>query len=247
MIGCQGEHGLINEPDNSVRSLLREGHFLLLFSHGILLHKWRLVRNNHVSSYIIESWTCDLIHITQWATAILLRLDSDIYQVWFMLLVIQIVICTFASNLTISIFTILTFISACLSSLHWVLTILSCLRRETMRLGLVKLLDSFVFLTWRKFLRCRQCLITWGSWLSRPTACSILWMHLSIMNYWHLLILNILKYPKVWWLLSNLLFTINCLQNFVATWVNVDVVLFWCLNERQIYLLRRMSLLIMLS
>ena len=140
----------------------------------------------------------------------------------------------------------MTFICTRLSSLHRILTILSCLRSEAVWHGLVKLLDSFIFLTWREFLRSLESLIAWSCRLSWPTGCSVLRQNLPIMHNRHFLILNIFENTKICGLFSNLLFTIYCLQSFLPTLSNINVILFRCLNERQINLLGWMTLLVML-
>ena len=79
LVGAEGEHGLLDEANDSVGTLLGEGHFLLFLSHCILLYEWGLAGADSVAWHVIECRARYLVHIAQRSASILLRFDANVY------------------------------------------------------------------------------------------------------------------------------------------------------------------------
>lgn len=124
------DYRLLNVANCSIRSLLREGHLLLLFSHCILFHKRGLGRAKQIHRPVIESGIRSLIHIVQ--RGILVGVNSaNIDQIGYVLLITQVVVRALTPDLAIFCH-VLALTHPCQASSGRVLACLSCLWRETM-------------------------------------------------------------------------------------------------------------------
>ena len=148
---------------------------------------------------------------------------SNVDQVWNVLLIAEVIVCAFTSDLAV-LRHILALARARQPRSNGILARLRRLWRETVGHSLIKLLDSLILLAWELL---RHIHAT-DSLLSARN-------QLPIVSYRHFLTLDVLEYAHIVLLVGQLLLAVDGEAAFLV--LRADVMLLWRLDEWQVDLL----------